>query len=475
MYKNNTIQALWVGIGSLSTFALSIVSAAILSRYFDKADYGTYKQIVFVYTTFFVIFSAGLPTVFSYFLPRFSLNNGKDIVWKITKILFLLGTFFSIFLFISSDIIASTLNNPDLSKALKIFSPIPMLLLPTLGIDGIFATYRKTSFILIYDVLSRSLMLLCMVLPVILFHGSFMTSIYGWLAASFISLFLALYFKRIPFKGVETEKAKLTYKEIFTYSLPIVTASTWGIAIKSADHFYISRYFGTEIFAEFSNGFIEIPLVGMVTTATSTVLLPVFSKMVFEKSNIEECALLWRSTLLKSAIIIYPIVIFFIFNSDSIITVLYSKKYVNSVIYFQIAMFLNFFNIIIFAPLILALGKTKFYLNLHMFIAILAWGLGYMTILIFKSPIAIAVLSVSLAILKVVLAFNFISKTINVKISKLISIKEVSRYIAHSIVIIALIQVLFSECFPNVNGLYYLLITSISYLITLLITRLRIE
>ena len=396
-------------------------------------------------------------------------------MWKITKILFLLGSFFSIFLFISSDIIAGTLNNPDLSKALKVFSPIPMLLLPTLGIDGIFATYRKTSFILIYDVLSRTLMLLCMVLPVILFHGSFMTSIYGWLAASVISFLLALYFKGIPFKGIETVKAKLTYKEIFTYSLPLATASVWGIAIKSADQFYISRYFGTEIFAEFSNGFIEIPLIGMVTSASATVLLPVFSKIVFEKSNIEECALLWRNTLLKSVIIIYPIVVFFIFNSDNVITILYSKKYLNSVIYLQIAMVLNFFNIIIFAPLILALGKTKFYSNLHMFIAILAWILGYITILIFKSPVAIAILSVSLGILKVVLLFNFVSRTINVKISTLIPIKEISRYVVHAIVTIVLIQVIFSECFPNVNGLYYLLSVSIIYFITLLITSIPLK
>ena len=45
--ENNTVQAMWIGMGSFSSFALSLVSAAILSRYFDKTEYGTYRQILF--------------------------------------------------------------------------------------------------------------------------------------------------------------------------------------------------------------------------------------------------------------------------------------------------------------------------------------------------------------------------------------------------------------------------------------------
>ncbi len=131
--NSNTMQAFWVGMGSLSSFALAIVSAAILSRYFDKTEYGTYRQILYVYNTLLVIFSAGLPRVFAYFLPRYSLQQGKYIVWKVSKMLFFFGFLFSIVLFASSGIIAQILKNPELAVGLKYFSPIPMLLLPTSG------------------------------------------------------------------------------------------------------------------------------------------------------------------------------------------------------------------------------------------------------------------------------------------------------------------------------------------------------
>lgn len=260
---SNSSQAFWVGMGSFSSFALAIVSAAILSRYFDKEEYGTYRQILYVYNTLLIIFTAGLPKVFAYYLPRYPRSQGKYIVWKISKLLFLFGAFFSVFLFGLSDLIAKILNNPELAIGLKYFSPIPMLLLPTLGIEGIFSTYKKTIYIAIYNTLSRILMLIFIVTPVILFHGSYLYAIYGWIIVSVITLVIAYYFKGIPFKNTKTEKAILSLKEVFSYSLPLVYASIAGIALRSANEFFISRYFGTKTFAEFSNGFIQLPFVGI--------------------------------------------------------------------------------------------------------------------------------------------------------------------------------------------------------------------
>ena len=430
---------MWVGMGSLSSFALAIVSAAILSRYFDKTEYGTYRQILYVYNTLLIIFTAGLPRVFAYFLPRYSLEQGKNIVWKISKMLFLFGLIFSIFLFAFSGIIANILKNPELAMGLKYFSPIPMLLLPTLGIEGIFATYKKTIYIAIYNTLSRLLMLLFIVLPVILLNGTYLYAIYGWIVVSVISLGLAYYFKGIPFKNIKSENTSLSMKEVFSYSLPLVGASLAGIAIRSADQFYISRYFGTEIFAEYVNGFIQIPFVAMVTGATSMVLMPQFSKMIHEKTEVQKIAELWRSALIKSAMIIYPMVIFFIFQAKTIVTLVYSETYINSAIYFQIAMFVNFFNIIVFAPLLLSLGETKYYSKIHVFGAFLVWVGGYIIMTLSGRPESIAILSVSVTILLVIINLHKISQLLNLSFWELIPFKFICKIIPHSLITILII------------------------------------
>ena len=467
---NNTIRAFWVALGSLSNFGFSIIGAIILSRYFSKVDYGTYKQIIFIYTSLLVVFSAGLPSVFGYYLPRYSLNQGKDIVIKITKILFVLGIFFSLFLFVFSDLMGVILNNPDLSKTLKYFSPIPMLLLPTLGIEGIFSTYGKTYYIAIFDFITRIITLIFVLTPVVFFNGTMLDCIIGWVFGCSLQFIIALFFKKIPFIRVETEKSNLPFREIFKYSLPILTASFWGILIVSSYQFYISRYFGTEVFADFSNGFIELPIVTMITSSSAVVLLPVFSKMVNEKNNMDDLISLWKRTLIKSASLIYPIIVFFIFNSDSVIKILYSEKYMNSSIYFVIAMCVNFFNIILFSPLLFSLGKTRFYSNLHMFIAFLAWVLGYVIVQIFNSPIYIAMLVAILTILKLLIFFIYISKLLKTPILKLLPIVGFVKYFVHSIIAIYISKGIITNLFISLNDIVHVLLVFILYTSILLLT-----
>lgn len=467
--KSNTVQAFWVALGTLSTFGLSIVSAAILSRYFDKAEYGTYKQILYVYGSLLIVFTGGLPRVFAYFLPRHNISEGKAIIWKVSKLLFFCGVGFSLFLFISSDLIAKFLNNEQLAYALKVFSPVPMLLLPTLGLEGILSTYKKTMYLAVYNTLSRLFMLASIVTPVIFFGGTVITAIYGWIISSFIILILAVYFKTLPFRDVESLPSHLSFKEIFTYSIPLVTASLWGMAIKAADQFYISHYFGSEVFAEYSNGFIELPFVSMITASTAVVLMPVFSKIVHEGNQTNELLVIWKSAILKSATLIYPMVVFAIFFSNDLMGLLYSSQYESSGVYFKINLILNFFNIVIFAPLIFSLGETKFYTNLHVLIAVLIWLGGYLVLKVFNSPIAIAVLSVSLNIFKILLAMKFVSKKLEVRLLNLFPLKKLLVVFTHNCIAISIIM-FFLNYVDSLKIVLKLMICGILYVSILLST-----
>ena len=306
-----------------------------------------------------------------------------------------------------------------------------MLLLPTLGIEGVFATYKKTIFIAVYNILTRILMLIFIVLPVVVFGGNIIHAIYGWIAVSVLSLLIASYFKRIPFKNVDSTNSNLKIKEVFQYSLPLVFASVAGITIKAADQFYISRFFGAEIFAEFSNGFIELPFIAMVTVATSTVLMPIFSKD-FHENKTDRIIQTWREAITKSAMIIYPILLYFIVYGKELMILIYSEDYINSGAYFQINMFLNFFNIVIFTPLFFAMGKTKQYAVAHLFFAIIIWMSHYGVIVLFDSPIAIALNSTALNILKILFFVYLASRLMKVNFKELFPLKKLANYLIHS-------------------------------------------
>lgn len=457
-------------MGKLSSFLLAIGSAAILSRYFGKEEYGTYRQVLYVYTTLLVVFSAGLPKVYAYFLPKSEVQEGKIIANKINKLLFILGFLFSVFIYISSDSIALLLNNAKLAHGLKIFSPVPFFLLPTLGLQGILPTYKKSLELAIYLVISKVISLSLILLPVFTYEVSFEAALYGWNLAGIVSLLIALWFKNLPFKTVEKAPTTLSYKSIFQYSIPIVIASLAGVAMRSADQFFISRYFGTEIFAEYVNGFVQIPFVNMITAATAVVMMPYLTKLLHNNESLETIFSVWERTLVKSAILTYPIVAFIILNAKPVILILYSDKYINSSAYFQIAQCINFFNVILFAPLLLSMGKSKIYANLHIVFAILAWIGQYILVLTVNTPMSIAIFSIANNVLLVFVALFYASRILKVSIFRLFPVLQLGKLSIHTLSCSFMSNYFIEYLFYDYHMIVKLTLSGLLFVIVLILT-----
>lgn len=467
--SSNTVQALWVMLGSLSAFGFAIVSSMLLSRYFDKHDYGTYKQVMYVYSSLVVVFTLGLPKAFSYFLPRVNEGQAKDLINKINSVLLVLGAVMSLGLFIGANVIADVLNNQDLATPLRYFALVPLFMLPTMGLEGILATYRQTKFLAIYKTVTQIFMLFCVVVPVIFFDGTINSAIIGFTIASFFCFITALYLKYKPIRNYTKEKSPYSYRQIFNYTLPIMGASIWGIIISSSDQFFISRYFGTEVFAEFANGSMELPFVGMIIGATSVVLSPVFSKMAHENLDPQkEIFPIWISVFEKSAMLIYPLLIFVWVFADIIMVVLYGEQYENSSIYFKIRLILNFFTIIAFAPLLINTGKVKFYANVHMFTAIAVILLEFLVVKTIKSPYSVAVVSLLCQLGKIYALLYAVAKLFEMKVYQLFPTKLLLKIVLPSIVVLAFEYYLF-VIYLDINVMLLLFLSFVMYAVIFII------
>lgn len=462
---NNTKQAAWVAIGSLCSFGFAIVSSMILSRYFNKADYGTYKQVMYVYNTLLMVFTLGLPKAFSYFLPRVELEQSKDLIRKITRLFFILGGIFTLILYLFAPQISVMLNNPDLTKALRVFAIVPLVMLPTMGLDGVLATFKQTKFIALYNIITNTFKLLCVALPVMLWNVGYTEALIGFVVASVITFILALYLQYYPVRGVVSDKCNITYKEIFQFSLPLLVASLWGVIIASSDQFFVSRYFGNEIFADFSNGSMELPFVGMITGACATVLSPIFSKMNHEKVNPKtDIYPLWMSVFEKTAKLIYPLVIYCMAFADVVMVVLYGPKYATSDNYFRIKLITNFFTLIAYGPLVINIGKVKFYSNVHMITAILVVALEYLSVITINSPYAISWISMLCHVGKIFAMLWLVAKFFGIRFDQLFPIKLIIQIIIPSSLLLLLERWLFIDLL-NLNSVLTLILSFVLYAI----------
>lgn len=443
---NNTKQAAWVAIGSLFSFAVGIISPMILSRYFTVGDYGTYKQVMYVYTTLLSVFTLGLPKAYAYFLPKRPYEESKAIINKITLLFLILGGVFSLVLFLGAGTIAKFLGNQDLTTALRIFSPVPLFLLPTMGLEGIFATYKKTQFLAVYTIITKIITILFTVFPVIIFNGNYVYAIIGFDIASVLICATALILRAQPVKNFPAKETNVSFQEILKFSIPLLFASIWGMLYTSANQFFVSRYFGKEAFAIFSNGFTELPFIWMVTNSISTVLLPLFSKMEKGDGLSGDMVTIWNSALLKSAKILFPISVFSIFMAHLVMICLYGSNYDESTIYFQIKSIYGLFYILPFSPVFIAMGKTKEFSNVTMYFTLAVILLEFICVKVFNSPVAIAIASESCSIAKCIVFFVLIARSSSKKVTDLLPTKQIILVLIASI--IASIPVFFiSKCF----------------------------
>ena len=453
---SNSRQAMWVAVGQFSAFAIGIISPMILSRYFSKGDYGTYKQVMYVYNTLLIVFTLGLPKAYSYFIPRVSLPESKDVIRKISRLFAILGLFLSLLLFCGASAIADLLHNPDLELAIKWFSPTPLLLLPVMGIEGILASYKKAKHIALFTLCMRVFTLLFTILPVITFNGTYIHSIIGFDIASLLTCIFSYYLKYLPTRGIELQRATVSYKEIFAFSLPLLSASLWIMLFQSTNQFFISRYYGNEVFAEFSNGFMEFPIIPMVVNSVATILAPLFAGMaVKNKMSIGD---IWNSALNKTIKIIYPVTIYCILFSNIVMTCFYGKMYSTSGIFFSIKNIEGFFSVIPFYPILMALGKTKEYSRVHMVIAFLLLPLEFFIVKLGLPVYTIGLAYVLCSLGKVILQFAVVGRSVEMPASVLIPYKAMIK-VALVSVFASIIPLVLSRFISELNEWLLLIIT----------------
>ena len=327
-----------------------------------------------------------------------------------------LGAVFSIALFIFSDLIAELLKNPELSFGLKLFSPFPLFTLPTMGVEGIYTAIHRTKEIAIYQVFSKILMFVFIVSPVVIWHSSYKSAIIGW--------------------GI---------------------AVAAGFFVNSADQFFVSRYYGTSIFADFSNGCLSIPIVGMIAGSVKSVLVPLFSKADAE-NNLSSALESYNNAVKKTATILIPMLLFFVFFAGDAITALYGNQYVNSKNFLRIFIIRDFLQIFPYFAVLMALGYSKFYMRMHVVGIFYIWILDYILVQLHLGAPLIVLISSMFFVGCSLSAFLYIYKKTSISLITKDIIKYLMKMILHCTIILCMLSYIRYQSMSNINNILALLL-----------------
>lgn len=356
MSNSHTFKAFLLGSGKSLVTLTGLVSTAVLARILTKIDFAAYKQTFLAYNFVAPFLSMGLPMALYYFLP-IDREHSRSILTGNVSLLFFMGFLFLGFVWCGgNDLIAKRFNNPVLCKLLLIFSLYAIFVLPVRAIDACLISFNKVKTLTIFNVASRLVVFLFMIGLALILRSSY-GPVIGAVAAEFFLFFPAIFLMYRATCGKGWLPNKKNMWEQIKYSVPLGISSSIGSVSVNLDKVLVSSLCTPENFAVYVNGAIEIPLIGAITGSVMSILIPEFVEM-YKRKEYREILSLWHRAMLKSALLIFPIMIFLIAMAPEVMRVLFSPRYIDSIVPFRIYLLKLPLRITTFGSIIMAAGKN---------------------------------------------------------------------------------------------------------------------
>ncbi len=324
--------ALLLMAGRVLAFAATFFIPVVLARVFDRADFGTYKQLFLIHSTIYLVAQIGMASSLYYFLPL-SPDRGGRYAANSALCLGVSGLGCIGFLMIGGSKVAHWLSNADLAAYipwvglylfLTLFSSMLEISMISRG------NYLWASGSYAGSDLARAAAL---IVPALLFRRLDLVLLGAVLVGLLRAGGTLLYLRREFGASFRPDGALLI--EQLRYALPFGLAVLVEIAQWNYHHYAVSHRFDPATFAIYAVGCLQIPIVDFVASPTSDVMMV---KMRERLSEGRDRAVLgiWHDTTRKLALLFFPLAALLIVAAPEIIEFLFTEKYAASAPIFMV-------------------------------------------------------------------------------------------------------------------------------------------
>ena len=338
---------------------LNILTIIFLTRLLpDKADFAV---VAFVYMTEQLanaVGPLGLPSAISFFVPKLGNDVGRALALRAGWVLTALALPWALALFFGGGAIAGWVEKPAVEAGLAVLAIGLIADFPGQTLPGYLIAVEKyvgAFWITLLFYVSRFVSL---IVPAALGLDIF------WIVSSFAAvailrgiafwvyfLFMAEGPRRVP-------AGTFTTRELFDYGLPLAGSLLVGKLNKFLDKYMIAAIASAEIFAIYTVGAIELPLVPALAFSVTTALVPSLV-VAYRDSKPAEFIGLWHSSMVKTALVMMPVFALTFVLAEPVITVFFSVAYSEATLPFRVYLCLLPLRLCGYGAVVRAVGRTK--------------------------------------------------------------------------------------------------------------------
>ncbi len=397
-----------------------LITTIILARYFSKSEFASYDQPWLIFNTITPIISFAFTTSIYFFGAR---ENSGEYIKSIFLILTVAGFTLTLFLFFLRFEISTLLNNSEFAPNFIYFAPFLLFSIPSLLLDAILILKDQFKRLFIVTLATISSYLLVIVLAIFLkqnipfiFTGLSIISFARFIYSGYA---IKRFFSFQTSGGIRNLISHID--EILMYSILLIIAYIAGSLSRQIDKYIVANNFPAELYAIYTIGAKELPIVPLITSSFTAVIFPEISRLYNSGKN-SEIVKLANDAIKSTSIVIIPIFAYLLFFSKEFILILFSEKYVESVAIFRIYLFFLPIRILIYGPILSALGRQKIYMLVSFLDLTLNLTLGIILVKVIHI-IGPAVAVVASTYIEAFLMLFFISRILGSKLNQLLPIK----------------------------------------------------
>jgi len=479
--QNNILKSIVRGagiifFGTMFAYLTNFVYRLIISRYLGPADYGLIAlgQMILNIGLIFAMFGLeeGIIRYVAYYKGQKKLAEVKGILYSALKISLPIAIIICVSLIFFSNIISNRLfNNPKFQLVLIVFSVILPLNVSLRLICSFFLALKKVEYSeLILDIF-RNISNLIFVFIVVILGGTIFHISISYLLATLFSFLIALFllkYKIFPKIFVKKFKPFYDYKNLLSFSIPLLFTGIFLRVMGWADTFFLGIFKTASDVGIYNVAFPLAAAMGIFLISFGQIFYPLCSELLAKKKYFEigksfEVIIRWIF------MITFPIFLLILFFPKDILNFLFGKEYIGGYIALVILISAYFINVITGPGIhtLKSFKKLKFVLNLNIIVVVLNVILNI--ILIPKYAINGAAIATAISIvLREIIIFLKVKSLIKFSYN----IKNYLKYILSAIIpliAVYLIMITFFRPYSIFKLVGALFVFSVLYLFFLLI------
>jgi O-antigen/teichoic acid export membrane protein len=339
------------------TQGTQLIIGIVLVRLISKEMLGSYQQVMLVYGLLAGIFTIQIESSLYYFLPKCRPEKRRDLVTQTLLITGIISLSIGLAMFFSAGLFAKHFNNPEIATLIRIFACFPIFERIVCLLPAFLISLDKALFSGLYSMISTVLMILAVVMIFAFGYGiaeALWSKILIEAIFAVIGILMMIHFS--PLGQWRINKSLLL--EQLNYCWPLMVTTTVGIVNLKLDGVLISAYFSREVYAVYSVGALELPLIALFTSSLSSAIMPDMVKEA-DRGQLLNSLNIWHEASRKSSLLIFPTFVFFLICGYDFIVLIYTQAYSKAAWPFLIYLARMPIRVAVYGAIFRAIGFTK--------------------------------------------------------------------------------------------------------------------